>query len=133
MSAYACSKASLRVMARVMASELSPLGIRVNVVSPGSVETPIWDSVLPESSVEKLERLYRTMERGIPLDRIGTPVEVANAVLFLASDESSFVQASEIVVDGGATGAPLGAPIYRQGPASEKPGEKSKGSLSRSR
>jgi NAD(P)-dependent dehydrogenase (short-subunit alcohol dehydrogenase family) len=110
LSAYAASKAALRVMARVMASELSPRGIRFNVVSPGAVDTPVWDYVA--SNAEEKDALYSALEKGIPLGRMGDPAEVANAVLFLASDESSFIQASEIVIDGGATGAPLGAPIY---------------------
>jgi NAD(P)-dependent dehydrogenase (short-subunit alcohol dehydrogenase family) len=110
LSAYAASKAALRAMARVMASELSPRGIRINVVSPGAVDTAVWDGAV--SNAEEKDALYRALERGIPMGRVGDPAEVANAVLFLASQESSFIQASEIVVDGGATGAPLGAPIY---------------------
>jgi NAD(P)-dependent dehydrogenase (short-subunit alcohol dehydrogenase family) len=112
LSAYAASKAAVRTMARVMASELSPRGIRVNVVSPGSVATPILD--VAASHAGEKSTFYKVLKRAIPLGRVGDPVEVANAVLFLASDESSFIQASEIVVDGGATGAPLGAPIYRE-------------------
>lgn len=112
LSAYAASKAAVRTMARVMASELSPRGIRINVVSPGAVDTPIWDAVEPNA--EEKSALYEALGRTIPLGRVGNPMEVANAVLFLASHESSFIQASEIVVDGGATGAPLGAPIYRE-------------------
>jgi NAD(P)-dependent dehydrogenase (short-subunit alcohol dehydrogenase family) len=119
LSAYAASKAALRTMARVMASELSPRGIRINVVSPGSVDTPILSaaaSATAAASTTTSDRktLYKGMERSIPLGRVGDPEEVAHAVLFLASSESSFIQASEIVVDGGATGAPLGAPIYRE-------------------
>lgn len=112
LSAYAASKAAVRTMARVMASELSPRGIRINVVTPGSVNTPIWDTAV--SDKQDKDALFKSIEKGIPMGRIGDPVEVANAVLFLASQESSFIQASEIVVDGGATGAPLGAPIYRE-------------------
>jgi NAD(P)-dependent dehydrogenase (short-subunit alcohol dehydrogenase family) len=95
-------------MARVMAAELSPRGIRVNVVTPGSVKTDIWDNVV--SNEEEKATLFKKMKTTIPLGRLASPMEVANAVLFLASPESSFVQATEIVVDGGATGAPLGAP-----------------------
>ncbi|WP_213807634.1 glucose 1-dehydrogenase [Granulicella sp. dw_53] len=105
LSAYAASKAAVRTMARVLASELSPLGIRVNVITPGSVDTPLLDAANGGS--------YKALTRSIPLGRVGHAAEVANAVLFLASQESSFIQASEIVIDGGATGAPLGAPIYR--------------------
>jgi NAD(P)-dependent dehydrogenase (short-subunit alcohol dehydrogenase family) len=96
LSAYAASKAAVKVMARVMASELSPRGIRINVVSPRAVDTPVWDVAV--SNAEEKDALYRKWERGIPLGRVGDPTEVANAVLFLASRESSFVQASEIVV-----------------------------------
>jgi NAD(P)-dependent dehydrogenase (short-subunit alcohol dehydrogenase family) len=112
LSAYAASKAAIRTMARVMASELSPRGIRINVVTPGSVDTPIWDAAT--TSPEERDTLFRNVERAIPLGRMGDPLEVANAVVFLASDEASFMQASELVIDGGATGAPMGAPIYSQ-------------------
>lgn len=111
LSAYAASKAAVRAMARGMASELSPRRIRVNVVSPGVIDTPIWNVIA--SDEDEKAALYKRFERGIPLGRVGDADEVANAVLFLASDESSYLQASEIVVDGGAVGAPLGAPIYR--------------------
>ncbi|WP_158944875.1 SDR family NAD(P)-dependent oxidoreductase [Granulicella sp. S190] len=112
LSAYAASKSALRTMVRAMASELSPRGIRVNAVSPGSIDTPIWDNVAPSPKEKK--NLYNRLKRSIPLGRVGTPLEVAYAVLFLASDESSFIQAAEIVIDGGATGAMMGAPIYNQ-------------------
>jgi NAD(P)-dependent dehydrogenase (short-subunit alcohol dehydrogenase family) len=109
LSAYAASKAAVRTMARVMASELSSRSIRVNVVTPGSVDTPIWDAV---GNHEERKLFFDRLKQTIPLGRIGNPMEVANAVLFLATDESSFIQGGEIVVDGGATTAPLGARIY---------------------
>jgi NAD(P)-dependent dehydrogenase (short-subunit alcohol dehydrogenase family) len=110
-SAYAASKAGVRAMARVMASELSPRGIRVNVVAPGAARTPIWNRVAPDA--EALAALDKTLSRTIPLGRLGEADEVAKTVLFLASDDSSNVQGAEIFVDGGATGSPAGAPIYR--------------------
>jgi len=113
LSAYAASKAAVRTMARVMASELSSRSIRVNVVTPGSVDTPIWDAV---GSQKERQLCLANMKDTIPLGRIGNPMEVANAVLFLATDESSFIQGAEIVVDGGATNAPLGARIYHERP-----------------
>lgn len=109
-SAYAASKGALRAMARSLASELSPLGIRVNVISPGAIKTPMLSKV--SGTEESRKALFRQMEAGIPLGRMGNSHEVANAVVFLASSESSFIQAAEIFVDGGATGAPMGAPIY---------------------
>lgn len=110
-SAYAASKAGVRAMARSLASELSPRGIRVNVVVPGGTRTPIWSRQAPtEQAMAALERRLSTQ---VPLGRLAEPEEIAKAVLFLGSDDSSYVQGAELVVDGGATGAPFGAPIYR--------------------
>lgn len=110
-AAYAASKAGVRGMARVMASELSPRGIRVNVVSPGGTTTPIWNRSAP--TPEAIVALEARISQAIPLGRFGRPEEVAKTVLFLASDDASNVQAAEIFVDGGTTGSPAGAPIYR--------------------
>jgi NAD(P)-dependent dehydrogenase (short-subunit alcohol dehydrogenase family) len=110
-SAYAASKAGVRAMARVMASELSPRRIRVNVVSPGGTSTPIWDRVAP--TPEAIVALEKRVSRTIPLGRFGTVDEVAKTVLFLASDDASNIQSAEIFVDGGATGSPSGALVYR--------------------
>jgi len=110
-SAYAASKGAIRAMGRVLASELSPLRVRVNVVSPGAVDTPIWSPLA--DTPEKTTALFARLGKAIPLERIADSSEVAKAVLFLASEDSSYVQAAEIVVDGGSTGAPAGAPIYR--------------------
>jgi NAD(P)-dependent dehydrogenase (short-subunit alcohol dehydrogenase family) len=110
-AAYAASKAGVRAMARVMASELSPRGIRVNVVSPGAARTPIWNGAAP--TAEAFAALDKGISRTIPLGRLGEPEEVAKTVLFLASDDASNVQGAEIFVDGGSTASPAGAPIYR--------------------
>jgi NAD(P)-dependent dehydrogenase (short-subunit alcohol dehydrogenase family) len=110
-AAYAASKAGVRGMARVMASELSPRGIRVNVVSPGGTSTPIWNRSAP--TPEAIVALEQRISKAVPLGRFGKPEEVAKTVLFLASDDASNVQGAEIFVDGGSTGSPAGAPIYR--------------------
>jgi NAD(P)-dependent dehydrogenase (short-subunit alcohol dehydrogenase family) len=110
-AAYAASKAGVRGMARVMASELAPRGIRVNVVAPGAAKTPIWNGAAP--TAEAFAALDQRISRSIPLGRLGEAEEVAKTVLFLASDDSSNVNGAEIFVDGGSTGAPAGAPIYR--------------------
>src|ERR1700686_164068 len=110
-AAYAASKAGVRAMARVMVSELSPRGIRVNVVAPGAARSAIWDRVAP--TAEAFAALDKRISRTIPLGRLGEAEEVAKTVLFLASDDSSNVQGAEIFVDGGATSSPAGAPIYR--------------------
>jgi NAD(P)-dependent dehydrogenase (short-subunit alcohol dehydrogenase family) len=110
-SAYAASKAGVRAMARVMVSELSPRGIRVNVVAPGAIRTPIWGAAVATPAAEKAfeERIGRTT----PLGRIGEPDHIAKTVLFLASDDAAHIQGQELFVDGGATASPSGAPIYR--------------------
>jgi NAD(P)-dependent dehydrogenase (short-subunit alcohol dehydrogenase family) len=108
---YAASKAGIRAMTRVLAGELSERGIRVNVVSPGPIQTPIWDSLLP--TPEAYEQFVQRIGLGVPLARMGEPDEVAKTVLFLASSDSSYVQGADIAVDGGMNGTPAGAPIYR--------------------
>jgi NAD(P)-dependent dehydrogenase (short-subunit alcohol dehydrogenase family) len=110
-SAYAATKAGVRAMTRNLASEFAPRGIRVNQVTPGAARTPIWSASAPtdEAMVALEQRIVRT----IPLGRFGEADEVAKAVLYLASDDASNVTGTELVVDGGATGAPLGAPAYR--------------------
>lgn len=110
-SAYAASKAGLRGMARVMASELSPRNIRVNVVAPGGARTPIWKSAAPTD--EAMAVLEGRIAAATPLGRIAEPEHIAKTVLFLASDDAAHIQGVEIFVDGGTTGSPAGAPIYR--------------------
>ncbi len=110
-SAYAASKGAIRSMGRVLASELSPLGVRVNVVTPGATRTPIWERVTQNPNA--IAALEPRIARSTPTGRISEAEEIANTILFLASDEATNIQAAEIVVDGGATGAPSGAPIYR--------------------
>jgi NAD(P)-dependent dehydrogenase (short-subunit alcohol dehydrogenase family) len=110
-AAYGAAKAGVRALARIMASELSPRGIRVNVVSPGATRTPIWGPAVATPEAEKAFEAH--MSRSTPLGRIGEPDHVSKTVLFLASDDAAHVQAQELFVDGGATAAPAGAPIYR--------------------
>lgn len=108
--AYAASKAATTALARSLASELSPRGMRVNVVVPGAVDTPSWGTEKLDQD-EREERKRRIGERA-PLNRMVTPDEVANAVCFLASDASSGLQASEITIDNGTTGAMAGSPRF---------------------
>jgi NAD(P)-dependent dehydrogenase (short-subunit alcohol dehydrogenase family) len=110
-SAYAAAKGGVRSMTRNLASELAPRGIRVNQVTPGGTRTPIWSMQAPTD--DAMAALEMRIARGVPLGRLGEADEVARAVLYLASDDASNVTGTEIVVDGGATGAPHGAPIFR--------------------
>ncbi|CCE04541.1 putative short-chain dehydrogenases/reductases (SDR) family protein [Bradyrhizobium sp. STM 3843] len=110
-AAYAASKAGVRAIARVLVSELSPRGIRVNVVAPGAIRTPIWGAAIATPEAEKA--FEARIARSTPLGHIGEPEHIANTVLFLASDEAAHIQGQELFVDGGASAAPAGAPIYR--------------------
>ncbi len=98
-SVYSATKAAVRSLARTLATDLKSRKIRVNIVSPGPVLTPGFDTL--GMTKEQVQGFLDSMTAQIPLGRTGQPVEIANAVLFLASDESSFVNGIELVADGG--------------------------------
>ncbi len=98
---YAASKAALRSFARTWSNELKPRRIRVNVVSPGTIITPGYRNELGLSEGQ-IEQIKAQASATTPLGRTGTPDEIAKAVLFLASDDSSYVTGVELFVDGGA-------------------------------
>jgi len=100
-SVYAASKAGVRALGRNFAAELVGRGIRVNVVSPGCVETPII-SRTPGLPLEAIPALRAEMINNTPMHRLGDPDEIARAALFLASDEASFITGIDMLVDGGA-------------------------------
>jgi len=95
---YGAAKAGLRQMARILAAELLPRGIRVNVVSPGPIETEIFKR---GASPEQIEAVRAALGGAVPMKRMGEPGEVARAVLFLASAEASFINGVDLCVDGG--------------------------------
>jgi NAD(P)-dependent dehydrogenase (short-subunit alcohol dehydrogenase family) len=98
-SAYSATKAALSSLARTLSNELAPRGIRVNEVSPGMVETPIYAKLgMPADQVEGMKGMMTDM---VPIKRMGAPEEVAKAALFLASDDSSYLLGSKIRIDGG--------------------------------
>lgn len=100
-SAYSASKAALRSLARTFAAELKGRRIRVNTLSPGPIDTPIFDGQgKTKEDVDALKKLYADWN---PMGRIGRADEVAAATLFLASDESSFSTGIDLIVDGGQT------------------------------
>jgi NAD(P)-dependent dehydrogenase (short-subunit alcohol dehydrogenase family) len=94
---YNASKAAVRSLARTLTVELKERGIRVNALSPGPTDTHGFASF----AGERIDRLKAHLAEVIPVGRVGRPEEVANAALFLASSESSFVAGIELVVDGG--------------------------------
>jgi NAD(P)-dependent dehydrogenase (short-subunit alcohol dehydrogenase family) len=98
-SIYAATKAAIRSFARTWTTDLKQRKIRVNVVSPGPIQTEGMEGLLGSGEVGQSRR--EQIAAGVPLGRMGKPEEIANAVVFLASDEASFVTASEFFVDGG--------------------------------
>lgn len=98
MSVYSATKAALRSLARTFSAELVGRGIRVNCISPGPIDTPIFDKSLPKEQVNEMREGFKQM---VPLKRMGSSSEVARAALFLASSDSSFILGEEIQVDGG--------------------------------
>ena len=98
-SVYSATKAAVRSFARSWAVDLKDAGIRVNAVSPGVVPTPAYD--LLGLTPEQVKGFIDSQAQNIPLGRVGAPDEIAKAVVFLASDDSSFVHGAELFVDGG--------------------------------
>ena len=96
-SVYAASKAALPAFARVWVSELRDRRIRVNVLTPGQVSSPMMEAVMDP------EQMKAQFESVIPRREMGRPEEIASVALFLASDDSSYVNGIELVADGGTT------------------------------
>lgn len=98
-SVYGASKAALGSLARTLSGELIAQGIRVNAVSPGPIRTPLYDKLgLPDAEQKKVAA---AIESQVPAKRFGEAIEVAKAVVFLASDEAPFTVGGELLMDGG--------------------------------
>jgi NAD(P)-dependent dehydrogenase (short-subunit alcohol dehydrogenase family) len=97
-AAYAASKAALETLSKVAAMELGPHGIRVNVVSPGYIDVRGWSDAFPDRASDELRA---ALVASIPLGRAGRPQDVAQAVLFLCSDEAEHISGAVLDVDGG--------------------------------
>jgi len=98
-SVYGATKAALLSLARTLSGELIARGIRVNAVSPGPISTPLYGKLgLSEAD---LKNVAASIQSQLPVGRFGNPSEIAQAVVFLASDESAFTVGSELLIDGG--------------------------------
>jgi NAD(P)-dependent dehydrogenase (short-subunit alcohol dehydrogenase family) len=98
-SVYAASKAALLSLARTLSGELIGRGVRVNAISPGPIATPLYSKLgLPQ---DKLKAVANSIQGQVPTGRFGSASEIAQAVVFLASDEAAFTVGSELLIDGG--------------------------------
>jgi 3(or 17)beta-hydroxysteroid dehydrogenase len=106
-SAYCASKGGVRLFTKAVALECAKDGIRVNSLHPGAVRTPMWEKAewWPGlvAKAGSADAAYRVLESATPMGRMADPAEVAEAILYLASDASRFVTGSELVIDGGFT------------------------------
>lgn len=96
---YAASKAALISLAKTLSAELLPQGVRVNVVSPGPVTTPLYGKLGFDEAT--LKQVAAQIQSQVPLGRFGTPEEVASTVLHLSAPESAFIVGTEVIIDGG--------------------------------
>ena len=98
-SVYSATKAAVRSLARTLSAELVDRKIRFNAIAPGPIDTPIFDKLgVPPESVPEVKESFASQ---IPMNRMGRPDDIANAALFLASDDSSFIMGIDLTVDGG--------------------------------
>jgi NAD(P)-dependent dehydrogenase (short-subunit alcohol dehydrogenase family) len=122
LAGYCATKGGVRLFGKAIAMECAARGdnIRINTVHPGVIDTPIWGKIRPDLAAPGHNAPIDIEEIGrasAPLGRVGKPQDIANGVLFLASDASNYITGTELVIDGGITG---GA-IARRGPLAARP------------
>ncbi|HTV53897.1 MAG TPA: SDR family oxidoreductase, partial [Terriglobia bacterium] len=108
---YSGVKAGIIGLSRSLSGEVGKFGVRINCICPGTIVTEIWQPLIEQDPgiVDRLKAMY-------PLRRLGKPEDIANAALFLASDESSFATGAVLVIDGGVTAVHLGFPAFQDEP-----------------
>ena len=94
--AYSAAKAGMLNLTQNLAIRYGPRGVRVNAICPGTVRTPIWQEMLDNDP-----QIFERLSKWYPLGRVGEPEDIANAALFLASDEASWITGQILAVDGG--------------------------------
>jgi NAD(P)-dependent dehydrogenase (short-subunit alcohol dehydrogenase family) len=104
MTIYSAAKAAVISLAKGLSLDLLSRNIRVNVLSPGSIDTPVFGKIVPQEHLEQVKQVWIDM---IPVGRMGLPAEIGKTAVFLASDDSSFIVGTEILADGGMTNISL--------------------------
>ncbi|MBE9462663.1 SDR family oxidoreductase [Dyadobacter subterraneus] len=104
MAIYAAAKAAIISLAKGLSLDLLERKIRVNALSPGSIDTPVFGKIVPEEHVEQVKQIWTNL---IPVGRMGLPSDIGKAAVFLASDDSTFIVGTEILSDGGMTNISL--------------------------
>jgi len=104
MAIYAAAKAAVISLAKGLSLDLLERKIRVNALSPGSIDTPVFDKLVPQEQLQQVKQVWIDL---IPVGRMGLPSEMGKAAVFLASDDSSFIVGTEILADGGMTNISL--------------------------
>ncbi|MCL5997894.1 MAG: glucose 1-dehydrogenase [Chloroflexi bacterium] len=115
---YAAAKGGVAMLTRALAIEIAPLGIRVNAVSPGLTDTQIWQDI--QNAAENVEEARQHWFDNIPMRRVQSSREVGNVVLFLASDQSSYMTGANIMTDGGMTAQLINRARYASKPLEGK-------------
>ncbi|MBS1662242.1 MAG: SDR family oxidoreductase [Bacteroidetes bacterium] len=104
MAIYGAAKSAVISFAKGLSLDLLERKIRVNTLSPGSIDTPVFGKIVPQEQVEQVKQVWKDL---IPVGRMGLPSDMGKAVVFLASDDSSFIVGTEILSDGGMTNISL--------------------------
>jgi NAD(P)-dependent dehydrogenase (short-subunit alcohol dehydrogenase family) len=104
MTIYGAAKAGIISLAKGLSLDLLGRKIRVNTLSPGSIDTPVFGKIVPKEQVEQVKQVWKDL---IPVGRMGLPSDIGKAAVFLASDDSSFIVGTEILSDGGMTNISL--------------------------